>query len=171
MLRELDINNGNNNFGLTDKKCASNFRQEISGEYTDGTIENNGQLKAPTGMGVILDGDKKQKLSEIIEEINEKYNKNFDQDVGVNATIQIRDLLLKNQKLKNSANVNKLSDFKFTYEEELNEELINGYSQNKEFFEFLLNHPEEKDRIMSIYINDIYNRLKETNKDDEEGQE
>ena len=112
-------------------------------------------------MGVILDGDKKQKLSEIIEEINEKYNKNFDQDVGVNATIQIRDLLLKNQKLKNSANVNKLSDFKFTYEEELNEELINGYSQNKEFFEFLLNHPEEKERIMGIYINDIYNRLKE----------
>lgn len=161
LLRELDINNGNNNFDLTDKICASNFRQEISGEYTDGTIENNGQLKAPTGMGVILDGDKKQKLSEIIEEINEKYNKNFDQDVGVNATIQIRDLLLKNQKLKNSANVNKLSDFKFTYEEELNEELINGYSQNKEFFEFLLNHPEEKERIMGIYINDIYNRLKE----------
>ena len=116
MLRELDINNGNNNFDLTDKICASNFRQEISGEYTDGTIENNGQLKAPTGMGVILDGDKKQKIPETIEEINEKYNKNFNQDV-VNATIQIRDLLLKNQKLKNSANVNKLSDFKFTYEE------------------------------------------------------
>lgn len=161
LLRELDINSGNNNFDLTDKICASNFKQEKTGEYTDGTVESNGEIKAPTGLGVVLDTDKKQKLSEIIEEINEKYNKNFDQDVGVNATVQIRDLLLKNDKLKNSAKANKLSDFKFTYEEELNNELVKGYSQNKEFFEFLLNHPEEKDRIMGIYISDIYNRLNE----------
>lgn len=55
---------------------------------------------------VYMDEKVKKKLSEIIVEINASYNKNFDVDVATKSVFQMRDLLLKNGHLRNSAKNN-----------------------------------------------------------------
>lgn len=57
----------------------------------------------------------KKKLSEIIEEINATYNINLDVDVASKFSLQMRDFLLKNGDLRDSARNNSLKDFRSAY--------------------------------------------------------
>lgn len=54
----------------------------------------------------------KKLLSEIIDEINLMDDKNYEPDVASKSAMQIRDLLLKDARLKASARNNALDDFK-----------------------------------------------------------
>ena len=52
-------------------------------------------MKLPTAEHFGLSEDKEKRLSEIIDEINSKTGKNYDNDVVVKAMLQIRDILMK----------------------------------------------------------------------------
>ena len=99
--------------------------------------------------------------SEIIEEINAAYNKNLDVDVASKATLQIRDLLLKNGHLRDSARSNTLKDFSFAYFDAVQEALLDGYDQNQDFFTLLLENDEKKRELMQVFLEDVYKNLKE----------
>lgn len=47
--------------------------------------------------------DRVQKLSEIIAEINSIAGKDYDNDIAVKAMLQIKDIMMKSDKLKTSA--------------------------------------------------------------------
>lgn len=81
--------------------------------------------------------DKEKRLSEIIDEINSKTGKNYDNDVVVKAMLQIRDILMKSDKLKTSAKNNTQQDFEFSYFDDIDDALIEGLSQNQDFFSML----------------------------------
>ena len=68
LIKELIIA-GTNDFDITDKICATDFVQKKEGEYTDGTIIPGEGMKAPKPNDILIDREKKQLLSEIIEEI------------------------------------------------------------------------------------------------------
>ncbi|MBP5707028.1 MAG: hypothetical protein J6W76_07055, partial [Spirochaetales bacterium] len=103
---------------------------------------------------------KEERLSEIIAAINARTGKAYDSDVAVKAMLQIRDILLKSDKLKASAKNNTVKDFEFSYFDDIDEALINGLEQNQDFFSLLLNDEEIKHEVMGIFTEDVYNSLR-----------
>ena len=70
--------------------------------------------------------DQEKRLSEILEEINEQFDLNIEPEVGMSGAVSIRELLKKNPRLKQSAHVNSREDFKFAFEEEIDNALTEG---------------------------------------------
>ena len=98
--------------------------------------------------------------SDIIKEVNAKTGKSFDNDVAVKAALQIRDLMKKNDELKASAKSNTVKDFAFAYFDNIDDALLEGRSQNQDFFDLLLKNPQIRDDVLGIFLEEIYNSLK-----------
>lgn len=73
--------------------------------------------------------------------------------------LQIRDLLLKSEKLKTSKN-NTVKDFEFSYFDDIDDALIEGLSQNQDFFSLLLSSDEIKRQVLGIFTDEIYKSLR-----------
>jgi type I restriction enzyme R subunit len=82
--------------------------------------------------------------------------------VAIKAALQVKDLLMKDERLKASAQTNTLKDFHFTYDDRVNDALVDGYDQNEEFYSLLLNNDELKKTVMHVFIEDVYKGLKGT---------
>ena len=149
-----------NDFDIADKITASNFKQKKAGEET-APIESKPEVNLPKPNEVYFDEAAKKKLSEIIEEINATYNKSFDVDVASKSALQMRDLLLKNGHLRDSARNNSLKDFRFAYFDAVQDALLEGYEQNQEFFTLLLDNDEKKRELMHVFLEDVYRNLRE----------
>ena len=74
--------------------------------------------------------------------------------------LQIKELLLKSEKLQQSALVNAEDEFKFSYFEDIDDALVQGLEQNQEFFSMLLNNPELKTKVLGVFVNEVYKTLK-----------
>ena len=74
--------------------------------------------------------------------------------------LQIKDLLMKSSKLKESAKNNTQKDFEFSYFDDIDDALIEGLSQNQDFFSLLLNNPDMKKEVMGIFMSEIYKELR-----------
>ena len=160
LVKEIEIGGGGNDFDIADKITASNFKQKKTGEQTR-EIESKPEVDLPKPNEVFFDEAAKKKLSEIIDEINATYNKNFDVDVASKSALQMRDLLLKNGHLRDSARNNSLKDFRFAYFDAVQEALIEGYEQNQDFFALLLDNDEKKRELMQVFLEDVYKNLRE----------
>ena len=79
--------------------------------------------------------------------------------------MQIRDLLLKNAELKErlekSAKNNTLNEFKFTYDDCVQDALVEGYDQNADFYTLLLNNEEIRAKFANVFMAEIYRILRE----------
>ena len=95
---------------------------------------------------------KKRDCLKIIDEINSKTGKNYDNDVVVKAMLQIRDILMKSDKLKTSAKNNTQQDFEFSYFDDIDDALIEGLSQNQDFFSMLLSNDVNETQVMGIFL-------------------
>ena len=162
LVKEIEIGGGGNDFDIADKISASNFKQKKTSEETR-EIESKPEVDLPKPNEVFFDESAKKKLSEIIDEINATYNKNFDVDVASKSALQMRDLLLKNGHLRDSARNNSLKDFKFAYFDAVQEALLEGYEQNQDFFALLLDNDEKKRELMQVFLEDVYKNLREDN--------
>jgi type I restriction enzyme R subunit len=137
--------------------------QKKTGEETS-EIESKPEVNLPKPNEVYFDEAAKKKLSEIIEEINAAYNKSLDVDVASKAALQMRDLLLKNGHLRDSARNNTLRDFRFAYFDAVQDALLEGFEQNQEFFSLLLDNDEKKCELMQVFLEDVYRNLRGPNK-------
>ncbi|MGL6177918.1 MAG: type I restriction endonuclease subunit R [Tannerellaceae bacterium] len=160
LVKEIEVGGGGNDFDIADKITASNFKQKKTGEETS-DIESKPEIALPTANSIMMDEKVKKKLSEIIDEINASYNKNFDVDVATKSAFQMRDLLLKNGHLKDSAKNNTLKDFRFAYFDAVQSALLEGYEQNQDFFTLLLDNDEKKRELMQVFLEDTYTNLRE----------
>lgn len=115
-------------------------------------------LAKPSTGGVTTDQEKR--LSEILDEINEQLDLDIDHQVGLSGAVSIRELMKKNPRLKQSARVNSREDFIFAFEEEIDNALIEGYSQSQDLFGALLNNDSFKKRLADIFIDDVFKSLK-----------
>ncbi len=164
LVKEIEVGCGGNDFDIADKITASNFRQKKTGEKTY-EIESKPELCLLSPNEGYMDGSVKKKLSEIIDEINAAYNKNFDVDVASKSALQMRDILLKNGHLRDSARNNSLKDFRFAYFDAVQDALIAGYEQNKEFFSLLLENEEMRRELMQVFLDDVYKNLRTNDRD------
>lgn len=161
LLAYINIKHPGGGFNLDGKIKAMNFVQKKTGEYGKKKHHSDPVVKLPTAENFNLTEDKIQKLSEIIAEINSITGKSYDNDVAVKAMLQIKDIMMKSDKLKISAKNNTEKDFEFAYFDDIDNALIEGLSQNQDFFSLLLGNEEIKHRVMGIFSDEIYNSLKD----------
>lgn len=160
VVKNIEISTSGNDFIISDKIIASNFTQKKMSETKVPDIVSHPELSYLKADLVSLDDDQKKKLSEIIDEMNAVYNLDIDPDVATKSILQIRDLLLKDDGLKQSAKSNTMGDFKFTFGKSVEDALVKGSTQNYDLFNALLNNPDVTKRMMSIFLEDIYKTLK-----------
>ncbi len=168
LLAYLDIRQAGNGFSLKGKIKIGNFVQKKDEEHKAPNLVSKPFLKLPIAEKFGLTEDKKQKLSEIIAEINSKNGTAFDTDVAVKAALQIRDIMMKNEDLKKKAAVNTERDFAYPFYDNIDEALIEGLGQNESFFTLLLNNEEIKKEVLGIFMGEIYKSLKKKAKEADE---
>ena len=74
--------------------------------------------------------------------------------------LQIKDILMKSDRLKTSAKNNSVEDFEFSYFDDIDDALIEGLSQNQDFFSLLLENDEIKKEVLGIFSHEIYKSLR-----------
>ena len=168
LLAYLDIRQAGNGFSLKGKIKIGNFVQKKDEEHKAPNLVSKPFLKLPIAEKFGLTEDKKQKLSEIIAEINSKNGTAFDTDVAVKAALQIRDIMMKNDDLKKKAAVNTERDFAYPFYDNIDEALIEGLGQNESFFTLLLNNDDIKKEVLGIFMGEIYKSLKKKAKEADE---
>lgn len=162
LVKMIDVRLGGNDFTIADKIVVDYMKHKQTGYFTSSPeLENNPELKLPKPNLTSITDEQEKRLSEILEEINEQLDLNIDPEVGISGAVSIRELLKKNARLKQSAHVNSREDFKFAYEEEIDNALTEGYSQSQDLFGALLNNEAFKKRMANIFLNDVYKSLKE----------
>jgi type I restriction enzyme R subunit len=81
--------------------------------------------------------------------------------VAVKAMLQIKDILMKSDRLKVSAKNNSEKDFEFSFYDDIDDALIEGLEQNQDFFTLLLNNEELKRSVLGIFSGEIYASLRD----------
>lgn len=160
LLKYVDISRPGQGYDLTGKIKASNFAQKQTGSYTKGTSRSDPEVKLPVAGDIELGENKREKLSKIIEEINQATGSNFDNDIAVKSMLQIRDLMMKSNDLRSSAQNNSEHDFELSYFDRIDDMLIEGLEHNKEFFTLLLNKDDLKKKVLGTFASEIYNSLR-----------
>lgn len=170
LIKEVNPGTGGNDFEIADKIIISNVRQRQVEEHTGGQLEAKPEVKMSKPKPASLEEQQKKLLSTIIEEVNALYDKNYEPDFTSKAAMQLRDLLLKNEKLKErlsrSARSNGLDEFKFTYDDCLEEALVEGYEQNVDFYTLLLTNEDVRAKFAGVFMEEIY-RILRGNSDEE----
>ncbi len=162
LLSYINIKHPGSGYNLDGKIKAINFVQEKKEEHIKSKIKSDPVTKLPTAENFVLSEDKVQKLSEIIAEINSMAGRPYRNDVAVKALLQIKDIMMKSDKLKTSAKSNTEKDFEFAYFDNIDDALIEGLEQNQDFFSLLLGNDEIKKKALGIFLSEIYHSLRET---------
>lgn len=162
LLAYFNLKHPGGGFNLEGKINARDFVQKKKDEHIKTKHKSNPIIKLPTAETFVLT---EEKLSQIIAEINSIAGKMYDNDVAVKAMLQIRDILMKSDKLKTSVQNNTEKDFEFAYFDNIDDALIEGLEQNQDFFTLLLQNEEIKKQVLGLFVSDIYNSLKEEQSD------
>ena len=161
LLSYINIKHPGGGFNLDGKIKATNFVQKKAEEHTQSTLVAKPGVKLPTAESFGLTEAKEERLSQIIAEINSRTGKAYDNDVAVKAMLQIRDILMKSERLRTSAKNNTVQDFEFSYFDDIDDALIEGLEQNQDFFSLLLGNDEIKRQVLGIFTEEIYKNLRE----------
>ena len=161
VLAYLNIRHPGGGYNLDGKIKATNFVQEKTKEYKVSDLTAQPVVKLPTADTVSLAPAKEERLSQIIAEINSRTGKNYDNNVAVKAMLQIKDIMMKSDKLKTSAKNNSEKDFEFVYFDNIDDALIEGLDQNQDFFTLLLDNEELKKEVLGIFADEIYQHLRQ----------
>lgn len=164
LVKELNPGGGGNNFDVADKITVSDFRQKQMEEHKEADIEAKPEVAIKKPKPATIEEEQKKKLSEIIEEVNALYDKDYEPDFTTKAAMQIRDLLLKSSELRErlmkSAKINSIAEFKFTYDDCVQDALVSGYDQNVDFYTLLLSNEEVRAKFANVFMHEIYSMFK-----------
>lgn len=160
LLGIISINESGDGFDLKGKVRADNFIQKKGKTHKNEKNISKPIVKLPVADPIELPEDKKERLSEIIADINAKTGSNYDVDVATKAAMQIRDIMLKSEELKTSARNNSENDFKFSYFSNVEDALIEGLGQNQGFYSYLLDNSDAQKEVLGIFLSEIYKSLR-----------
>lgn len=164
LLTYFKMNHSGGGFDLSGKIKADNFVQKKSGEFININHKADPVVKLPVTETLNLAPAKIARLSQIIDEINTRTGKEFKNDVTVKALLQIKDIMLRSEKLRASAQNNTEKDFEFAFFDNIDDVLVEGLEQNQDFFTLLLNNDEIKRNVLGIFAEEVYRALKEDKK-------
>ena len=156
----LKMNSHGGGFNLNGKIKATGFAQKKEEEHKKAKVNPNPIVRLPVAEQIVLTPQKTEKLSQIIAEINSRTGKSYDEDFTVKAMLQLRDIMMKSEDLKASAMNNTEKDFEFAYFDSVDDALIEGLSQNQDFFTLLLQNDEMKKEVLGIFAEEVYKSLR-----------
>ncbi len=157
----INIKHPGAGYNLDGKIKATNFVQKKEEVHDKTELVSQPIVSLPTAENFGLTEAKEERLSQIIAEINSRTGKAYNNDVAVKAMLQIRDILMRSEKLKTSAKNNTVRDFEFSYFDDIDDALIEGLSQNQDFFSLLLGSDEIKKQVLGIFTEEIYRSLRD----------
>lgn len=161
LISFINISDTGAGYDLDGKIKASKFTQKKSEEHNGTKMVSDPVINLPMAekFGILKENEKR--LSEIIDEINSRLGGSFDEDVTVKSMLQIKDIMMKSEHLKRSAKNNSIEDFEFSYFDNIDNALIEGLSQNQDFFSLLLDNDAVKKEVLGVFREEIYNKLRE----------
>lgn len=171
LVKELNPGGGGNNFDIADKITVSDFRQKKLDEHKEEKIDAKPEVKIKKPKPASIEEQQKKLLSQIIDEVNVLYDKDYEPDFTTKAAMQIRDLLLKSadikERLEKSAKSNTIDEFKFTYDDCVQDALVEGFDQNVDFYTLLLNNEEVRAKFAAVFMTEVYRILRGENNTNE----
>ncbi|UZW12850.1 type I restriction endonuclease [Clostridium pasteurianum] len=152
---------GTEGFELADDVALEYYRNE---KTFDGSIslikEGEVELK-PTAFGKSVNKEEeKEKLSSIIERLNDKFGTNFTETDRLSID-QIKEDIINNDDLAQKAKSNTMENFKFSYDKAFLDIVINRMGQNKEFFMKILENSDFRDSIMQHLMEEVYTTFRQ----------
>ena len=117
-------------------------------------------IDTTTEAGISRPKDEKDKLSNIIKVLNDKYGTDFN-DVDKLFFEQIEEELYRDEDLKKRALNNPLDNFKYAFEEVFINKLIERMDSNQEIFDKIMENAEFKNDVKDWMIKKIYQRFNE----------
>lgn len=157
-LSYVDIKHPGNGFNLYGKISAINFVQKKTGEYINYPHKSDPIQKLPKTGTLVMNEEKEEKLSEILDDINSRMGKRFNVKDVKSEILQILELLQESEVLKIAAKHNTMNDFEFKFYEILDEILLDIIEND--FFATLLDNENMKKEIFGEFVESIYNELK-----------
>lgn len=149
---------------ISDKISLENFRQVKVGEEKEVTIESDGDIKHNSSITVGGIQEEFDALSHIIKEINELFNLNFGEN-EVLAAMQIEEILKSSEDLQRRAKnkSNTIDKFKYSFNDEYQNAIIDGLERNQFFFETLLTNEKVSGIFMEFMADRVYSALTKMN--------
>lgn len=154
------------------KKDRFTLSDEVALEYYKNTKTFEGNISLNKNGVFELDPQKfgkgvgkeeeKEKLSNIIDKINDRFGTDFT-DTDKLSIDQIKEDMVNNEDLKVKAQNNTVENFKFAYDDKFMDIVISRISQNEKFFTKLLEDEEFRDDIKDYLIMGVYKELKREN--------
>ncbi|NMA73456.1 MAG: type I restriction endonuclease subunit R [Bacteroidales bacterium] len=159
LIKEINIGGEGNDFDIADKITVSSFKQQKQSENVKEEPGDFSTVTIKTPKKGQIEITQRKKLSQIIEEINSLYDKDFDTNSTTRAAMQIKDALLRNERLQASARSNDLKHFKYVFEDSVEDALVESFDQNVDFFTTLLNDKDLRRKITEVFLEEIYNQF------------
>lgn len=156
----LTADDGGAGFSLKDQIEATIVKQQKGPTYIQSHIHSDPALKLPKADRAFATDENEKKLSEILDEINKRFDENFETDAAMKWAMAVKDQLMKSDKLKRSAKSNSFEDFeRYAVADELDNAIMASLDENYAFFKMLLENDQYKEEIMKIFTPEIFRQL------------
>lgn len=103
--------------------------------------------------------EEKERLSSIIDRMNEEFETGFDSQDKLSRDQLVEDMV-QDENLKERAKNNSIDNFSFTYEDRFMDFLIDRMTE-KSFFQKMLENEEQRVFLMNEMKEEVYERLRE----------
>lgn len=104
--------------------------------------------------------EQKEYLSTIIERLNKRFGTNFTKADQLSIE-QIKEDFANDKDLVQKAKTNTIEDFRYAFEKEFIDKVIDRMDQNQAFFTRILDDEQFKDALMEYMLVETYQKLKE----------
>jgi type I restriction enzyme R subunit len=123
-------------------------------------VQGKNELNPVTESGIARDKEEKDKLSNIINLLNDKYGTDFT-DADRLYFEQIEQSLYENEDLQIRAKNNPIENFKYAFDEVFTQTLIDRMDANEEIFEKIMSDSDFKKDIEEWLTKKVYKRFRE----------
>lgn len=149
-------------FELNDEVALQYYRLQKISEDT-GLLNKEGEVELGPSMGEAglrrdKDDDDLAKLTEIIKNLNERYDTDF-ADADRLFIDQVEEDIYNNKDLMDQAKVNSKDNFKYPFGDELLDMLIQRMERNEDFAMKFINDPKLRTKLENYLIGKIYKKV------------
>ena len=102
----------------------------------------------------------KEKLSHIIEAINQAMGKEFDIDDATQAILQLKDMMLQSEDLKIRARSNREDEFALRMYKVADDIMSDAVDEHPEIYSLLLDYDDWKKQVLSGFVPELYQALR-----------
>ena len=161
LLRKLREEQGSEPVDLGDDVALKYFRlQKVGDGQLKLAADVGGVVHGPTETGTAKTNEEKEKLSRLIDLVNERFGTDFDAQDLLDG---VADQLIADSDLGRAARVNDRKNFEFVGRPAFDEALVDRHSKHRDFIDRIFSDEDILRFIRAKVLDDVYRRLSEPN--------